>query len=63
MNENKVKSGKEIVDDFFKSIASIEGVDPAIAQRLADLYAHGKLTDKNVANELHSMRQHDDDEN
>lgn len=50
--ESKVKSGKEILDDFFENIKSIENVDKDIAKMLADLYTQGKLTDVNVKNEL-----------
>jgi hypothetical protein len=50
--ESKVKSGKEILDDFFKNIESIENIDLDIAKMLADFYEQGKLTDVNVKNEL-----------
>jgi hypothetical protein len=60
MEENKVKSGKEILDEFFKDIATIENVDETIANSLADLYANGKLTDKSVVNELQKIRQQND---
>lgn len=60
MEENKVKSGKEILDDFFKDIATIENVDETIANSFADLYANGKLTDKSVVNELQKIRQQND---
>lgn len=50
--ENKVKSGKEILDDFFENIGSIENVDKDMAKMLSDLYMQGKLTDVNVKNEL-----------
>jgi hypothetical protein len=50
--ESKVKSGKEILDDFFENIESIVNVDKDIAKMLADLYEQGKLTDVNVKNEL-----------
>lgn len=60
MEENKVKSGKEILDEFFKDIATIENVDKTIANSLADLYANGKLTDKSVVNELQKIRQQND---
>jgi len=56
MNEHKIKSGKEIVDDFFDTVANIGGVDAAIANCLSNLYADGKLTDRNVINELQKMR-------
>lgn len=36
MEENKVKSGKEILDDFFKEISTIENVDKTIADSLAN---------------------------
>ncbi len=62
MEENNVKSGKEILDDFFKDIASIENVDETIAKCLAELYTNGKLTDKNVVNELQKIRTGNDNE-
>ncbi|MDR2145122.1 MAG: hypothetical protein LBE91_01505 [Tannerella sp.] len=63
MDKQTVKSGKEIVDDFFSTIAAIESVDVAIANRLAELYAQDKLTDRNVANELQKIRQQNGNEN
>jgi len=63
MAENKVKSGKEILDDFFKEISSIENVDKTIADSLAELYTNGKLTDKNVVNELQKIRTENGNEN
>jgi hypothetical protein len=55
--ENQVKSGKEILDDFFKEIESIENVDKNIAQSLAGLYQQDKFTDANVKNELQKLRE------
>ncbi len=55
--DNQVKSGKEILDDFFKEIESIENVDKSIAQSLAALYEQDKLTDANVKNELQKLRE------
>ena len=63
MTDNKVKSGKEILDDFFTEISSIENVDKMIADSLVELYTNGKLTDKNVANELQKIRAENDNEN
>lgn len=57
--EDKVKSGKEILDDFFDKIESIEKVDTDIAKMLADLYQQNKLTDTNVKNELQKLREQD----
>jgi len=52
----KVKSGKEILDDFFNGIEEIENVDTEIAKILSELYQNDKLTDTNVKNELQKLR-------
>ena len=54
--ESNVKSGKEILDDFFENNENIPFVDKDIAKMLADLYTQGKLTDVNVKNELPKLR-------
>jgi len=54
--EDKVKSGKEILDDFFNGIEEIENVDTDIAKMLSELYQNDKLTDTNVKNELQKLR-------
>jgi len=61
--KNKVKSGKEIVDDFFKNIENIDGVDKEIAKMLASLYQNDKLTEINVKNELPKLRIQDGNKN
>lgn len=53
---NTVKSGKEILDEFFSGIENIENVDPAIASMIKQLYDDDKLTDANVKNELQRLR-------
>lgn len=53
---DKVKSGKEILDDFFNGIEDIENVDTDIAKMLSELYQNDKLTDTNVKNELQKLR-------
>jgi len=63
MDKNSVKTGKEIVDDFFDTIASIDGIDITIANSLAELYAQGRLTDRNVTNALQKIRQENENEN
>lgn len=57
--ENKVKSGKEILDDFFTNIEKIPNVDQDIAKMLKDLYGQNKLTDTNVKNELPNLPKKD----
>jgi hypothetical protein len=55
--DNDVKSGKEILDGFFKDIQNIENIDKNIAQSLSTLYEQGKFTDANVKNELQKLRE------
>ena len=57
--KNKVKSGKEILDDFFKNIENIDGVDKDIAKMLTNLYENDKLTEINVKDELPKLRIQD----
>jgi hypothetical protein len=59
--DNKVKSGKEILDDFFINISMIENVDIDLAQSLSNLYKQGKLSDVNLKNELQKLRDKDVD--
>lgn len=63
MKENTVKSGKEILDEFFRDISSIENIDKTIANMLMELYTDGKLTEKAVINELQKIRIEYDNEN
>ena len=58
MAEN-VKSGTEILDEFFENVDQIENVDQEIAQMLVRLYKDNKLTDINVKNELQTLRETD----
>jgi hypothetical protein len=58
MAEN-VKSGTEILDEFFENVDQIENVDQEIAQMLVRLYTDNKLTDINVKNELQTLRETD----
>lgn len=57
----KVKSGKEILDNFFNEIEEIDNVDTDIAKMLSELYQSDKLTDTNVKNELQKLRDGDKD--
>lgn len=61
--DNKVKSGKEILDTFFSEISDIENVDKALAESLKNLYQQGKLSEANVKNELQQLRDRDDTQN
>lgn len=61
--EDKVKSGKEILEDFFLNISNIDNVNKELAEALSNLYQQGKLTDANVKNELQKLRDKDANKN
>ena len=59
----EVKSGQEILDDFFESIESIEGVDSKISELISNLYKEGTLTEAKIKNELQQLRIQEQNEN
>ena len=63
--ENIIKSGVEILDEFFENLRDLENIDPQIAELLKDLYLKGTLTEARVKNELEKLRNEkkSDDEN
>lgn len=52
----QIKSGQEILDEFFSQITNIDGVDKDVAVAVLKLYKDGKLTNTNLSNELSSIR-------
>ena len=59
---SEVKSGQKILDEFFETIESIEGVDPKISKMISDLYKEGTLTEARIKNELQQLRIQEKDE-
>ena len=53
---DRIRSGQEVLDEFFTEIASVEGVDQDVANIVENLYREGKLTDTNLSNELARIR-------
>jgi hypothetical protein len=53
----QIKSGQEILDEFFSQIIDIEGVDQDVAKTVVRLYQEGKLTNINISNELSRIRE------
>ncbi len=58
--ENKVKSGKEVLDEFFSELSELPNVDKGISDMLTDLYKTGKLSDVNIKNSLLKLREEND---
>ncbi len=54
---DQIKSGQEILDEFFSQIIDIEGVDQDVAKTIIKLYQEGKLTNINISNELSRIRE------
>jgi len=54
---NEIKSGKEVIDEFFAEIHQVENVDKKIVDALVSLHDQGKFTDKNIQNAMESLLQ------
>ena len=53
----EIKSGKEVIDEFFSEILNVEGVDQKTVEKLVELYGENKLTDRNIQNALEELKQ------
>ena len=60
---DEIKSGKQVIDEFFAEIMNIEGVDKKTIEKLTSLYAEGKLTDTNIQNAMGQLLQDELDAN
>ena len=69
--EKPIKSGKEVIDEFFAEILNVEGTEESTVNKLIELYGENKFTDSNIQNALEELKQEavkqkkikDDDEN
>lgn len=52
-----IKSGKQVIDEFFAEIMNIDGVDKKTVEKLTSLYSEGKLTDTNIQNVMGQLLQ------
>ena len=63
MNEGKnynklcLQSGKDLADEFFKSLPELEGVETKIASLLQELYNAGRLTKESIMEGLEKLRK------
>jgi len=58
----EIKSGKELCDEYFEGLVSIEGVDVDLASMLKELYGKGQLTTDKVLSTMKNMREGDKNE-
>lgn len=54
---NEIKSGKDVIDEFFSEILKVEDADKKTVEKLIELYRENKLTDSNIQNVLEDMKQ------
>ena len=54
---DEIKSGKQVIDEFFAEIMNIEGVDKKTVEKLTFLYSEGKLTDTSIENAMEQLLQ------
>ena len=57
--DNKIKNGKDVIDEFFSEIYNIPNADKKTVDALVSLYGQGKLSDKNVQNTLDEIVQNE----
>lgn len=55
--DKPVKSGKEILDDFFNNLLNISNVDKKLALEIKKMYEEKKLSSTNLSNKLFSLRE------
>ncbi len=54
---NEIKSGKDVIKEFFSEILNLGGVEPKTVERLVKLFQENKLTDSNIQNALEELKQ------
>ena len=57
---NEIKSGKEILTEFFSGLEKDESLDSDTVAAITELFKDGKLSDKSVANALRELREEQD---
>ena len=58
----EIKSGKELCDEYFEGLVSVEGIDVGLGSMLKELYGKGQLTTDNVLSTLKVVREGDKNE-
>jgi len=51
----EIKSGAEVVREFFAEIYNVEDAEKSVADMLVKLYDEDKLSDKNIQNALETL--------
>ena len=59
---NEIKSGKQILDEFFQEIKNLSDIDKNILDTIIDLYESDQLSEKALSNALLDLREKNQDE-
>ena len=54
---DKIKSGKEVIEDFFAEIYNVPNADQITIDSLVALFSQGKFTEKSIQNALEDRMQ------
>lgn len=54
---DKIKSGSEVIEDFFAEIYNIPNTDQKTIDTLVSLFSQGKFTEKSIQNALEERMQ------
>ena len=55
--KQEIKSGKQILDEFFQEIKNLSNIDESVVNTLIKLHESGKLSEKSIANALLELRE------
>ena len=58
----EIKSGKELCDEYFEGLVSVEGVEADLGSMLKELYEKGQLTTGKVLSTMKDAREGDKNE-
>ena len=55
--DNTIKSGKDVINDFFAEILNVPHADEKTVHKLVELYSSGKFTERQIANAMDELTQ------
>jgi hypothetical protein len=55
--DNTIKSGKDVIDDFFAEILNVPNADEKTVHKLVELYGLGKFTERHITNAMDELTQ------
>lgn len=53
----KIKSGQDVIEDFFAEIYNVPNTDKGTIEALVSLFSENKFTEKNIQNALDKQMQ------